>query len=207
MDLPLDIESVKGFMPHDEGEALAFAAKAAFERVPGGLACLEVGSYCGKSSVYIGSQLKAAGGLLYTLDHHRGSEENQPGWEHHDTETWDDEVGAMDTLPFLRRTLWRAGLEDTVVPVVGKSDQIARHWRSPLAFLFIDGGHSLEPAMTDYRSWTPHIAPDGTLAIHDVFERPEDGGQAPWEIFKLAVASGLFEEIQRVGSLRLLRRV
>lgn len=207
MDLPLDIESVKGFMPHDEGEALALAAAGAFEAVPGGLACLEVGSYCGKSSVYIGSQLKPLGGALYTLDHHRGSEENQPGWEHHDSETWDEEAGAMDTLPFLRNTLLRADLEDVVIPVIGKSVQIARHWQSPLAFLFIDGGHSLEPALADYRCWTPHVATGGTLAIHDVFESSEDGGQAPWEIFKLAVASGLFEETTCVGSLRLLRRV
>ena len=207
MDLPLDIDAVKGFMPHDEGQALGLAAARAFESVPGALACLEVGSYCGKSSVYIGSQLKALGGALYTLDHHRGSEENQPGWEHHDSDTWDEDAGAMDTLPFLRKTLLRSDLEDVVIPVVGKSEQIARHWRSPLAFLFIDGGHSLEPALADYRGWTRHVALGGTLAIHDVFERPEDGGQAPWEIFKLAIASGLFEEVKRVGSLRLLTRV
>lgn len=203
MKLPIDIDAVKGFMPEDEGLALAEAAVAAPEAMP----ALEIGSYCGKSTVYIGTALKARGGTLFTIDHHRGSEENQPEWEHHDPETWDDEAGAMDTLPFLRRTLRLAGLEDVVVPIVGASAHIARHWRTPLGFLFIDGGHSIEPALADYRSWTPFVSSGGTLAIHDVFEDPADGGQAPFEIYKMALASGLFRETQRVGSLRLLGRL
>jgi MMP 1-O-methyltransferase len=207
MILPLDIDSVKGFMPTAEGEALAEAAQRAIEKAEARVPCLEVGSYCGKSAVYIGSAISPVGGTLFTLDHHRGSEENQPGWEHHDKETWDEEACAMDTLPFLRSTLRKANLEDTVFPIVGKSELIAKHWSTPLAFLFIDGGHSLEPALADYNSWTPHIQKGGTLAIHDVFENPDDGGQAPFEIFKLALASGLFEEEALCGSLRVLRRL
>lgn len=203
MMLPIDIDAVKGFMPADEGEALGDAAALAATELP----ALEVGSYCGKSAVYIGTALKPTGGTLFTIDHHRGSEENQPGWEHHDTSTWDEDAGAMDTLPFLRQTLRRADLESVVVPIVGTSEHVARHWRTPLGFLFIDGGHSIEPATADYRSWTPFIVQGGTLAIHDVFENPADGGQAPFEIFKMAVASCLFEERGQVGSLRLLRRL
>lgn len=203
MRLPIDINAVKGFMPADEGGALAQAAAMA----PTGLPALEVGSYCGKSAVYIGTALKPLSGTLFTIDHHRGSEENQPGWEHHDTSTWDEGAGAMDTLPFLRQSLRRADLEDVVVPIVGTSEHVARHWRTPLGFLFIDGGHSIEPATADYRLWTPFIVQGGTLAIHDVFEDPADGGQAPFEIFKMALASCLFEETASVGSLRLLRRL
>lgn len=203
MRLPIDIDAVRGFMPTDEGDALGNAAAAS----PRGLPALEVGSYCGKSAVYIGTALKPVGGTLFTIDHHRGSEENQPGWEHHDASTWDTEAGAMDTLPFLRQTLRLADLEDVVVPIVGKSEQVALHWRSPLGFLFIDGGHSIEPAVADYRSWTPFIQSGGTLAIHDVFENSADGGQAPFEIFKMAIASALFEETGQVGSLRLLKRL
>lgn len=203
MKLPIDINAIKGFMPGDEGQALAEAAMGAPEGAP----ALEVGSYCGKSAVYIGTALKAQGGTLFTVDHHRGSEENQPGWEHHDPETWNEEVGAMDTLPFLRRTIHLAGLEEVVVPIIGASSHIAIHWRTPLGFLFIDGGHSLEPALADYRSWTPFVCAGGTLAIHDVFENSADGGQAPFEIYKLAIASGLFEETRQVGSLRLLKRI
>lgn len=203
MKLPIDIDAIKGFMPENEGQALAEAAVAAPEEVP----ALEVGSYCGKSAVYIGSALKTRGGTLFTVDHHRGSEENQPGWEHHDPETWDEDAGAMDTLPLLRRTIRLAGLEGVVIPIVGTSGHIARHWRTPLGFLFIDGGHSIEPALADYRSWTPFLCAGGTLAIHDVFENPADGGQAPFEIYTMAMASGLFEDIRQVGSLRLLKRL
>ena len=203
MELPIDISTIKGFMPEDEGQALASAAAAAPEGPP----ALEVGSYCGKSAIYIGTALKASGGTLFTVDHHRGSEENQPGWEHHDPDTWDEEAGAMDTLPFLRRSIRLADLEGVVIPVIGTSTHIANHWRTPLGFLFIDGGHSIEPALADYRAWTPFVCAGGVLAIHDVFENPADGGQAPFEIYKLAIASGLFEEIRQVGSLRLLRRL
>lgn len=203
MKLPIDIDAVKGFMPEGEGQALAEAAAVAAKELP----ALEIGSYCGKSAVYIGTALEPQGGTLFTIDHHRGSEENQPEWEHHDPDTWDDEAEAMDTLPFLRRTLRLAGLENVVIPVVGASAHVARHWNTPLGFLFIDGGHSIEPALADYQGWTPHLIAGGTLAIHDVFEDPADGGQAPFEIFKKALASGLFEETGHVGSLRLLKRL
>lgn len=200
--LPVDIESVKGFLDPDEGCALHDAALAAAARGP----CLEIGSYCGKSAVWLGTACKAAGGILFTVDHHRGSEENQPGRDYHDRDLWDAEAGALDTLPALRVTLRRAGLEDAVIPIVGRSATVARHWRTKLALLFIDGGHTMEAAFGDYSAWTPHVMPGGTLAIHDVFPNPEDGGRPPFEIYRLALASGLFEETAAVKSLRLLRR-
>ncbi len=202
MRLPVDIDLIKGFMPKDEGEALYKALLAA----PDGPA-LEIGTYCGKSAVYLGTACKARGSVLFALDHHRGSEENQPGWEHHDTETWDDTVNAMETLPFLRHTLRRAGLEGVVIPIVGTSETVAQYWLHPLAFVFIDGGHGDEPAMTDYRCWSPKVMRGGILAIHDVFPDPKDGGRPPYEIYKLAMASGLFEEVSVVGSLRVLQRL
>ncbi len=203
MKLPIDPDSVKGFMPPDEGAELY---RIASQRAPYG-ACLEVGSYCGKSALYMGAACKAAEGVLFTVDHHRGSEENQPGWEHHDSETWDDNVGAMETLPFLRETLHRAGLEGTVIPVVGFSRIVASHWRTPLSLLFIDGGHGEAPALDDYRAWTPHVLTGGYLAIHDVFEDPADGGRPPYEIYRRAKASDLYEDVSRVGSLRVLQKL
>jgi predicted O-methyltransferase YrrM len=112
----------------------------------------------------------------------------------------------MDTLPRFRRTVFDAGLEDVVVAVVGPSPVVAAHWSTPLAFLFIDGGHGVEPARADYAGWTPHVAPGGLLAIHDVFPDPADGGRPPYEdIYLPALAAG-FEEISATGSLRVLRR-
>ena len=201
MQLPIDINTVKGFMPENEGEQLFFAAKA---RAPLG-PCLEIGSYCGKSAVYIGTACKAAGGVLFTIDHHRGSEETQPGWDYHDPETWDEAAGAMDTLPFLRDTLRRADLEQAVIPMVGQSRTIARYWQTPLSLLFIDGGHSREEAHGDWHAWKDKVMPGGWLAIHDVFPNPEDGGRPPFEIYEMALESG-FVEVTTEGSLRVLER-
>lgn len=203
MLLSINPNEVKGFLDPEEGDALHAAALA---RAPHG-ACLEVGSYCGKSALYLGTAVRSAGGVLFAVDHHRGSEENQPGWEWHDAELWDEAAGALDSLPSFRTTLRRAGLEDTVVPVVGRSATVARWWCTPLSLLFIDGGHTMEAALADWRGWSPHLMPGGVLAIHDVFPDPADGGRPPYEIYLLALASGLFVEVRAVRSLRLLRRL
>jgi predicted O-methyltransferase YrrM len=199
--------ATKGFMPPDEGDALHDAALAAGRSLPG-LAWLEVGSYCGRSTVWLGDAAEQCGTVLFAVDHHRGSEENQAGWEHHDREVVDPRVGLMDTLPFFRRTIHDAGLEDHVVAVVGRSPVVARYWRTPLAFLFIDGGHGDEPARLDFEGWAYHVALGGTLAIHDVFPDPADGGRPPYErIFRPAIESGRFRLASATGSLRVLERV
>jgi predicted O-methyltransferase YrrM len=199
-------EAARGFMPPDEGLALYEAAAAVPEALPGPM--LEVGSYCGKSSVYLGAAARSQGRVLFAVDHHRGSEENQPGWEWHEPDLVDPEVGKMDTLPIFRRTIHDAGLEGAVVAVVGESPAVARAWATPLAFLFIDGGHGVEPARLDHELWTPHVAVGGTLVIHDVFPDPADGGRPPYEqIYRPALDSGLFTEARAVGSLRVLTRV
>ena len=197
-------ELARGFMPPDEGLALHDAASNL--AIPGPL--LEVGSYCGKSSVYLGTAARAQGRVLFALDHHRGSEENQAGWEWHEPDLLDAAIGKMDTLPWFRRTVHDAGLEGTVVAVVGDSPAVARAWATPLAFLFIDGGHGMEPARLDYELWVPHVAVGGILCIHDVFENPKDGGRPPYEqIYVPAMKSGRFVEEKAVGSLRVLRRI
>ena len=195
--------AAKGFMPDDEGEALHDAALG----VPVDGPLLEVGTYCGKSAVYLGAAARAAGRVLFTVDHHRGSEANQAGWEHHDPSVVEPATGRMDTLPFFRRTIEEAGLEDRVVAVVGPSAVVAAAWRTPLAFLFVDGGHGTEPAWADWRGWTPHLVAGGLLAIHDVFRDPADGGRPPYELYCHALDSGAFEEVTACGSLRILRRV
>jgi MMP 1-O-methyltransferase len=198
--------ATKGFMPADEGDALHAAALAAAAEVPRA-PFVEVGSYCGRSTIWLGDAARRSGTTLFAVDHHRGSEENQAGWEHHDAEIVDRELDEIDTLPFFRSTIRAAGLEQVVVAVVGASPVVAHYWATPIAFLFIDGGHGLEPASNDYVGWTPHVAPGGTLAIHDVFPDPADGGRPPYEqIFLPALASGLFELSSVTGSLRLLRR-
>ncbi|MGH9045529.1 MAG: class I SAM-dependent methyltransferase [Acidimicrobiales bacterium] len=198
--------STRGFMPDAEGLALFHAAhRCARTRTPAVL--LEIGAWCGKSTIYLGAAAEACGAVLFSVDHHRGSEENQVGWEHHDPTLVEPEDGRIDTLPHWRRTIAKARLESSVIGVVGDSPTTARLWRTPLDFCFIDGGHGERPAWADYRGWAPHVAPGGLLAIHDVFENPDDGGRPPYDLWRHALKSGLFEEESAEGSLRVLRKV
>ncbi|MEU6058067.1 class I SAM-dependent methyltransferase [Streptomyces sp. NPDC047097] len=196
-------EAAKGFMPVREGLAL-YAAAA--EAAALGLPLLEVGSYCGRSTLLLADAARAAGTVAVTVDHHRGSEEQQPGWEYHDPEVVDPEVGLMDTLPAFRRTLHAAGLEEHVIAVVGRSPQVARVWAGEVGLVFVDGGHTDEHATGDYEGWAPKVAEGGLLVIHDVFPDPADGGQAPYRIHQRALASGAFTEVSATDSLRVLRR-
>ncbi len=194
-------EAATGFMPPAEGLALYETALAAGSGV-----VLEVGTYCGKSTLYLAAAARETASTVVTVDHHRGSEENQAGWEYHDTTLVDPATGRLDTLPHLRRSLEAAAVEDVVVAVVGRSEQVGRIWSTPAAMLFLDGGHSEEQAQADYEAWWRHVAPGGLLAIHDVFPDPADGGQAPFHVLERAVREGSFTETRTVGSLRVLRR-
>lgn len=192
----------KGFLDDEEGLRLHDLAREHARLGP----ILEVGSYCGKSSVYLGAGAVAGGGTLVCVDHHRGSEEHQRGEEYHDPDLWDAYAGAVDSLPVLRRTLRRAGLESSTLLLVAPSPVAARLWRTPLGLVFVDGGHSQAAADADYEGWSPRVAPGGILAIHDLFPDPATGGQAPIEIYRRAIASGLFEEMPTTKTLGVLRR-
>ena len=200
LELAALAQQVKGFMPHEEGLALYQAAAQVAALGP----MVEIGSYCGKSAVYLGAAAATANGVLFTIDHHRGSEEMQSGWEHHDPELVDARTGRMDSLPVLRRTLVDAGLEDSVIAVVGDSVAVAQHF-ADAALVFIDGGHGEAPAHGDYEAWSPKVMPGGLLAIHDVFEDSAQGGRPPYEIWCRALDDG-FIEYAGVGSLRVVRK-
>ena len=196
--------ATKGFMPEAEGDALMRAASTVAAHGP----LLEVGAYCGRSAIYLGTAARQAHSVLFSVDHHRGSEENQAGWEWHDAELVDPLTGRMDTLPWLRRTIEAAGLDHHVVAVVGESSTVAQYWSTPLALCFIDGGHGRDIAHADYGGWARHIAPQGLLAIHDVFPCPADGGRPPYEIYLRALGDGFQPETTlSTGSLRILRRL
>jgi predicted O-methyltransferase YrrM len=192
--------ATKGFLPDDEAAALHTAALRA---QPG--TWLEVGTYCGRSTVHLGDAARSVGAHLVTLDHHRGSEENQPGWEWHDPSLVDPHTGRLDTLPSLRHTLWDAGLDETVSVLVATTQQVAPWWTTPLTLLFLDGNHTEQVAQHDYETFARHLVSDGLLLIHDVFERPEDGGRPPWNVYQRALREG-FAEASATGSLRVLRR-
>ncbi|WP_344488523.1 class I SAM-dependent methyltransferase [Nonomuraea monospora] len=193
----------KGFMPPEEGLAL-YETACRYGKL--GPIC-EIGTYCGKSAIYLGAAARQSGSVVVTVDHHRGSEEIQPGWAHHDPTLVDPRFGKMDSLPTFRATIASAGLEEEVIAIVGRSERVAGLWNSPLGMLFIDGGHSEEPVTRDYEGWAPHVTTGGALVFHDVYPDPAHGGQAPYRVYRRALESGAFEEVAVTGSLRVLERV
>ena len=202
-DLPADIDQIKGFLAADEAQALFEQALRASALGP----VLEIGSYCGKSTIYLGLACRANNSTVFALDHHRGSEEHQQGEFFHDPDLYDAGEGAVDTFREFRRNIRRANLDEVVVPIVAGSEAAAKHWQTPLAMVFIDGGHSLDAALMDYRCWMPHLMRGGVLAIHDLFDDAHAGGQAPYAVYRMALASGLFESLGQVNSLGLLLRL
>jgi predicted O-methyltransferase YrrM len=202
--IPPFISEVKGFLDEDEGLRLFELASEACSLGP----CLEIGSFCGKSTVYLGVACKIKGKTLFSIDHHRGSEEQQPGQPYFDSDLMDSKSGLIDSFPYFRAVIEKAGLDDVVVPMVTKSHIAAKDWATPLGLVFIDGGHSYETAITDYECWCPHLRLGGFLIFHDVFLDSAEGGQAPYEVYKLALASGKFEKLpmtKTLGALRLCK--
>lgn len=168
--------------------------------------CLEIGSYCGKSTIYIGRACRENNTVLYSIDHHRGSEEQQPGEEYFDPDLFDFETFQVDTFRTFRQTLSHADLEETVIPLVCRSDVAARGWTVQLALVFIDGGHAAETVQLDYQCWAQHVMPGGYLVFHDIYPNPAHGGQAPYDVYQMALASGDFIPQPMVKSLGILRR-
>ena len=203
MKLPSHFNSVKGFIDHNEGICLYNHALKSSKKGP----ILEIGSYCGKSTIYLATAAKEYNGCVYSVDHHTGSEENQVGWEYHDIELFDEETGRINSFPEFMRNLRKANLLDTVVPIVSDSLLVSRYWKIPLSMVFIDGGHTMEAAFNDFNNWKDKIIKGGILAIHDVFPNPDDGGRPPYEIYRKALSEESFKEVEAVKSLRVLEKL
>jgi len=203
INLPIDINTVKGFLDPIEGEALYLYAKQYVRNNP----CLEIGSYCGKSSVYLGSAVKENDQKLYSIDHHKGSEEQQPGEEYFDSDLINAEGNGIDTLPFFLETIEKSKLDKFVIPIVSSSEEAYQDFTLNFDMVFIDGGHSEKAAQKDYELWSKRITKGGLLAIHDVFPNPEDGGRPPYNIYKRALESGNFKKLEMIKTLGLLKKV
>ncbi len=193
---------VKGFLDEAEARRLHDLALASSVLAP----CLEIGSYCGKSAIFLGAACKENMAVLFSVDHHVGSEEQQPGQEYFDPDLLDRETGKIDTLRLFRKTIEDFGLENTVIPIIGRSEVVGRSWNTPLSLLFIDGSHAYEAVLNDYQIWAKHVLPGGYLVFHDIFPDPSQGGQAPYLVWEQAVASGHYEVLPLFKSLGVLKR-
>ena len=167
---------------------------------------LEIGSYCGKSSYLIGMAAKQRDSILFCVDHHQGSEEQQPGEEYFDESLYDETTGGIETFRFFRDTIARSSLADTVVPIVAPSETVGRCWQTPLSMVFVDGGHSFKDAFTDYETWSGHIMHNGFLVFHDIFLDPAKGGPAPGEVYELVLKDDRFTFISMTHTLAVFQR-
>lgn len=189
-------------MDEDEARRLYQIALEASKNGP----VLEIGSYCGKSAYVIGTACKQRKSILFSIDHHKGSEEQQPNEEYFDPDLFDSRLSRVNTFPFFQETIRKTFLENIIVPIVADSITAGKMWSTPISMLFIDGGHSFEAAHGDYLTWARHIKPDGFLVIHDIFNDPEKGGQAPRKIYEMACKSGNYEELEMTKTLGVLKR-
>lgn len=194
-------QEIKGFMDEEEAQALYQVSLEATAKGP----ALEIGSYCGKSAYVIGSACKENKSVLFSIDHHKGSEEQQPGETYFDPDLFDKKLSRINTFPYLQKTLAHTGLEDVVLPILGMSKQVGRFWETHLSMVFIDGGHTFEAALTDYQTWSDHIIQGGFLVFHDIFFDPEKGGQAPRKVYEIALESGRFEQLDMINTLGVLK--
>ena len=193
-------KDIKGFMPEHEGKALYKWARKFSEYGP----LLEIGTYCGKSSMFLSEGAQANNQYVYTIDHHMGSEEHQVNEEYFDIEIFDELSKRINSFPLFLKNINNFGIKN-IVPIVNESSLVAESWGSPLAMVFIDGGHSLETAMNDFISWHEKIISGGALVIHDIFENPEDGGQAPYEVYMHALKNG-FNDFDRIDTIVCLKK-
>ena len=194
---------VKGFLSDKEAKKL----QELFLNVHHLGSVLEIGTYCGKSTLNFALVAKKIDGLIYSVDHHTGSEEHQLGEEYHDEDLYDKRLEKFNTLPELLKNLRNSSLGKYIIPILSKSSEASKTFSELISLLFIDGGHSLEAALSDYNSWKDKICPGGLLVIHDVFPNPQDGGRPPYEIYSKAQKSKKFEDLGIYETLGVLKKI
>jgi len=193
------LNSIKGFMPSHEGLALTKWAEEFSSYGP----ALEIGTFGAKSSLYIATGTSINDQLVYTIDHHSGSEEHQLGEEYFDSDIYDKRLGRINTVPLMQANLQQFDESKWVIPIIANANSVAPSWRTELGLLFIDGSHTEVSAINDYDNWNSKIHSKGALVIHDIYEKPEDGGQAPYLIYQKALSEGflLYERVDTIVCL------
>ena len=193
------LNALKGFMPSHEGLALTKWAEEFSTYGP----ALEIGTFGAKSSLYIATGTSINDQLVYTVDHHSGSEEHQLGEEYFDSDIYDKRLSRVNTVPLMQANLHQFDESKWVIPIIANANSLAPSWRTELGLLFIDGSHTEVSAINDYDNWNSKIHSKGALVIHDIYEKPEDGGQAPYLIYQKALSEGfiLYERVDTIVCL------
>lgn len=194
---------IKGFLSPKESKKL----QELFQKVHKLGPILEIGTYCGKSAINFAEVAKKFNGLVFSVDHHTGSEEHQLGEEYHDDELFDKRLNKFNTLPEFLKNVILHKKSEYIIPILDESKKAAKRFFEEISLLFIDGGHSKKAALDDYYAWKDKICSGGLLVIHDVFPDPKDGGRPPFEIYSLASESGEFEDLGIYETLGILKRI
>ena len=178
---------------------------------PSGYPGLEIGSYIGSSTVFMGIEFKKYNNVLFSVDTHRGSSEHQKGMDLFMDEYYDEDVGKLDTFREFRKQVDNMGQSDTVIPIVTDSHILAKYWTTPLSMIFIDGDHDGDAPIRDYDDWIGMLVPGGFMILHDVWMNDEQRSQkgrrdGPYLAVKKALDSGMFSSFGVEGTLGILRR-
>jgi len=162
-----------GLITEREGETLYNLAKNG----PGKGAIVEIGSFKGKSTIYLASGSKAAGReKVYAIDTHMA-------WKEKGKTRAGIYVPKKGAFKFFLSNLRKARVEDWVVPVKEYSHKANEKWSKPIRLLFIDGSHKYLHVKLDFLLWEPFIAKGGIIALHDSHEIEsvkDFGRKCPW---------------------------
>lgn len=155
-------ERAKGWLIREEAELLYRLATAASRRGR----VVELGSYCGRSSIVLAAALKDASfGSLVCVDTFRGSAEHQPGCRHFDAETLVD--GVVNTYPAFLQNLTQANLLDHVEVLQCSTLAAAAGFAESIGLLFVDADHDYEAIRSDLQAWASGIIQEGWIVFHD----------------------------------------
>jgi predicted O-methyltransferase YrrM len=175
---------IEGWLSDAQGRALLAAAAATTGRG----AIVEIGSWKGRSTVWLAEGARLAGQRVHAIDRHTQSREDP----------------SANTLADFLENINRAGVADVVEPLVMASAEAAAVVRGPVELLFIDGDHSFDGVRRDAEIWLPRVVEGGVVMFHDVASASYEG---PRRIFRRMVCwNERFAGVRRVGSMAIARR-
>jgi len=150
-------EKIDGFLSIKEGELLYNLAK----NVKGKGVIVEIGSYKGKSTVWLARGSKAGNKIkVYAIDPHTGNPEHKKRF------------GKIWTFEEFKKNIKYAKVDDIVIPIVKTSEEAAKNFDKPVELIFIDGNHEYKFVKLDFEMWFPKVVNGGIMAFHDTIGWP-----------------------------------
>jgi hypothetical protein len=187
------MRAIEGWLEDAEADLLIATVARAITTHPEAPAVVEVGSYCGRATVVLGSTAAAidpSGKVrVHAVDSHDGI-----------IGSLDRPIHTTPSLERFRRNVCLSGLSDRVESIVKRSFEV--EWSKPICFLLIDGLHDYPSVAQDFYHFAPTVALGGLIAFHDY---------APyWPGVKTFVdellESGCYEKVGFAGSMMVVRK-